>query len=164
MRINLLFIPILLAVLSNDSRGLAPVPKDLTPPLNFAAAVNAPNYNDRTNEYNFFGHGNFEKEPAPLWIRLTLRETALVGSEVNTFKAPLITEDNPAPQGYQSGILRTPLKPQTGSFLGYVSSKRYDTDAFKYEIKIEIVNAKGKVTSTYRENDSEWIPIPKPKS
>ena len=140
----------------------APAPK--VPDHRFSAAVQAPICDERNNTYNVWANGGFDSVRDPILIRITLRETLLKGKGSTLIEAPLVTEQNPAPESQHTGIMRPKDKPREGSYLAGVFAPRYDPETHKYELKIEYVNDAGKAIHTYKEKDSEWIPVPKPKS
>ena len=132
-------------------------------PVKFTGAVLKPNLNEATKHYDIVVHGNLENVPAQVQIRVTLRETALEGKEVNTSDAILITQKDPVSPSQQKGITREEKKPLNGSYLATMSNKRYDAKTYKYEVKFDFETAEGGLISTYIENKSEWIPVPLPK-
>ncbi len=145
-----------------------------------------PVYDEARTTYNFWAYGDFVNVPDPMWFRVTLRETPLERKGSLSFVGPLVTEKNPPPPGQHIGIMREPAQPKNGGFLGMASCPRYDTTTYKYEMKIVFESAKGgatvtplvaavssipgfvfeatpsKVIATYKQNNSEWLPFPKP--
>ena len=151
----------LVAFLIDNSRGRAQQPPAPQPPA-FTAALLAPQLNGQTNKYDIVFYGNFTNVPAPLRIRVTLRETPVNGNPALTTPAPLVTDQTPVPAGQQAGITRTPNAPQNGSYLGTVTTARYNNVTYNYHVKIVFETSGGGVIHTYKENNSEWVPVPKP--
>ena len=61
------------------------------------------------------------------------------------------------------GIIRNPANPQNATYTGVAQRvTRYDTTQWKYEVRIALENAQtGGQIFLYKENNSEWIPLPK---
>ncbi len=150
---------VLSALLADDSI-LQPLQKQFRLPT-FRAVLHAPTHNERENRYDVVYYGDFENAPAGMQIRASLRETPLLVGAAKVVDFPLLIECTGFSSGVlQAGYMREPKKPQNGSFLGVGGFRRYDTTKFKYEVKIQFETATGGLISTYKENKSEWLPLP----
>ena len=162
-RLNCSLLALALLAFLTDNSGLhAQQPGPAPAPITFTAALTAPVFNQNTNLYEFVLSGGYTNVGAETQVRVTLRRTPLVGGNPIPEQLLVITSENPAPQGKVFGITRDPAKPQNATYTGVAQRvAKYDTTAWKYEVRICLETTGSGQIFLYKENNSEWIPLPK---